>query len=76
MKHRVLAGYVTVVQEQRFRLLTDNGRACLFTLGRKSSLQPAALRRIQKSRSRIWIDYSGEPNTASAVVHEIRSAGK
>ena len=67
MQTRYLAGHITVVQEERFRLTTEDGRSFLFVLDRKSPVQIAAVRRLQKAHTPVRVEYSGEPNTGSGI---------
>jgi hypothetical protein len=67
MQNRYLAGWITVIQEARFRLVTDDGRSFLLTLDRKSPVQLPAIRLLQKSHTPVRVEYSGEPNTAHLV---------
>jgi len=69
---QVLVGYISLVQEQRFRLITDDGRGFLFTLERNASVEIADLHKLQKSHERVRVQYTGEPNTISGLVQEIQ----
>ena len=72
MQRRYLAGRITVIQEQRFRLDTNDGRSYLFTLDRKSPVQVPTVRLLQKSRIPVRVEYSGEPNTGSGIAHIVQ----
>ena len=72
---RVLSGHITVVQEQRFRLVTDDGRGFLFTLPHDAPLQLSDLNRLHKTNACVEIEYTGEPNLGSGVAHAIRARG-
>jgi len=72
MHNRSLVGRITVVQEQRFRLTTDDGRSFLFILDRKSPIQLSALYRLRESHTPVRIEYSGEPNTGSGIAHVVQ----
>ena len=76
MHARYLAGRITVVQEERFRLTTEDGRSFLFVLDRKSPIHIAAVRRLQKSRTPVRVEYSGEPNTRSGIAQLVQAAEK
>jgi hypothetical protein len=71
MPKRHLAGRITVIQEERFRLVTSDGRSFLFTLDRKSPVQFPTIRLLQKSNTLVRVEYSGEPNTYSGIAHMI-----
>ena len=72
MQKRYLAGWITMIQEGRFRLGTGDGRSFLFTLDRKSPVQLSTVRLLQKSHIPVSVEYSGEPNTASGVAHIVQ----
>jgi len=72
MQTRCLAGRITVVQEQRFRLTSDDGRSFLFILDRKSPVQLPAVRCLKESDIPVRVEYSGEPNTGSGIAHTVR----
>jgi hypothetical protein len=72
MQKRYLAGRITVIQEQRFRLATSDGRSFLFTLDRKSPVQLPEVRLLQKFRTPVRVEYSGEPNTACGIAHIVQ----
>ena len=73
MHNRCLVGRITVVQDQRFRLTTDDGRSFLFILDRKSPVHLPAVRRFQESHSQVRVEYSGEPNTGSGIAHIVQA---
>lgn len=72
MQERYLAGRIIVVQEERFRLTTDDGRSFLFVLDRKSPVHISAVRRLQKAHTEVRVKYSGEPNTGSGIAHLVQ----
>ena len=69
MHNRSLVGRITVVQEQRFRLTTEDGRSFLFILDRKSPVQLPAVYRLREFHTLVRTEYSGEPNTSSGIAH-------
>ena len=76
MHNRCLVGRITVVQEQRFRLTTEDGRSFLFVLDRKSPVHLPAVRRFRESDRQVRIEYSGEPNTGSGIAHIVQPIDK
>ena len=72
MQTRCLAGRITVVQEQRFRLTSDDGRSFLFILDRKSPVQLPAVRCLKESDIPVRVEYSDEPNTGSGIAHTVQ----
>jgi hypothetical protein len=67
-----LIGHISIVQEQRFRLLTDEGRGFLLTLDKNSSFDAADLQRMKKQHCRVVLEYIGEANTISGVATSLR----
>jgi hypothetical protein len=67
IKHTVV-GRVTSVQESRLRVVTDDGRGFLLTLGRDAHFSNFDLQDLEKSRRRVRIRYKGEANIASGLV--------
>jgi hypothetical protein len=65
-------GYITVVQEQRFRLLTNEGQGLLLTLAHHASLTGSDLRRLQTANVHVVVEYTSEPNLDSGVAHVVR----
>ena len=65
-------GYITVVQEQRFRMVTDDGRGLLLTLARDARVDGDTLQNLHKNKTRVRVEYEGEPNMASGVAHAIK----
>lgn len=68
-KMKVLEGRINLVQEERFRLITETGRAYLLVLAYNSSVTADALEQWRRSGSWICVEYEGEPNMESGVAH-------
>ncbi|HEY1267083.1 MAG TPA: hypothetical protein VGH16_07485 [Candidatus Binatia bacterium] len=68
---KTIAGRIAIIQEQRFRLIADNGRGFLFTLPHDSRLTYDDLSRVRDKSQRLVVEYEGEPNTISAVAAKI-----
>ena len=71
---RRLQGRIILVQEDRFRLLDDSGRGCLFTLSHKSGIDQWDLERLRDADARVEIEFDGEPNLDSGVAVWVQSA--
>lgn len=63
-------GQIIAVQEQRFRLVTDDGRGLLLTLHNRAHT-PADLLTLQQSGERVQVTYEGEPGLTSGVARRI-----
>ena len=70
-RERVVTGYITVVQEGRFRFVTDDGRGLLLTLARDAGVTSSELQQLQKAHTRARIEYSGDSNTISGLAHKV-----
>lgn len=64
-------GRISVVQEQRFHLITDDGRGLLLTLSAKSTASADDLHHYRQARTRVHVEYSGDPGMESAVAHSV-----
>jgi hypothetical protein len=67
-------GRIAAVQEQRFKLLTDGGQAYLFTLARGAPLDAQKLRALHQTQQHLVVEFSGQPNLAGGVAHNVREA--
>ena len=64
-------GRILIVQEDRIRVVDDDGRAFLFIVG-KRRCEPETLELWRERGTRIEIDYDGEPDRG-AVANSLRS---
>jgi hypothetical protein len=74
---KIAIGYIILVQEQRFRLVTDAGRGLLLTLAHDARASASDLYRWHQANTRVKVAYEGEPNLESGVTRLVRpvSAG-
>ncbi len=70
-----VVGRIVVVQEDRFRLVEDTGRSCLFALHHTCSAGIEDLQRWQQADVRVRVGYAGEPHIDSGVTHSIAPVG-
>jgi formate dehydrogenase major subunit len=68
-------GTVAIVEEQRFRLHTTDGRALLLTLAEDASIGLAELARLHAAGTVVEVAYEGRPNLASGVARDVRVPG-
>ena len=68
-----IIGHITLVQEDRFRLATWDGRSLLLTLAHNSRLKPDTLHFWYKNGSNLLVSYEGEAGTESATAHSVRA---
>ena len=66
--HGRLRGVVTLVQEDRFRLVDEVGRGYLFTLGRGNGVGLQKLHAWCEQRSTIEVEYRGAPDLGAVAV--------
>jgi hypothetical protein len=64
-------GHITVVQERRFLLATDDGRGCQLTLAHDASVDIDTLRQFADGHTHVGVNYSGEPGLISGIAHAI-----
>lgn len=70
-QRRIARGHITLVQEERFRLLAESERSLLFTLSHKANVGAAELRRFKELATPVQVEYAGEPGLESAAVYKV-----
>ena len=68
------SGRIAVVQEERFRLIADDGPGLLLTLSHKSHATPERLCRYHEAGTRVQVEYVGQPNLSDGIAMEVRPA--
>ena len=71
---QMVTGRIIVIQEERFRLVTDRGRGLLLTLSHQADVTVADLRRWQETGQRVTVYYRGEPNLTSGAAYSLHEA--
>ncbi len=69
---KTATGHIVLVQETRFRLMTDRGQNYLLTLGHDANIASSDLCHFLDSDTHVVVEYSGEPGLVSGVAHTIR----
>ena len=69
-----VAGLVTIVQEDRFRLTDSQGRGYLFKLGKKSGVTMDDLHAWQQGGVPVRVQYAGPPDLG-AVAEQVKVDG-
>lgn len=69
-----IAGRIIVVQEMRFRLVTDDGRGFLFTLSKRANVGPTELQRWRAHDTTVRVTYEGQPGLDSGVARRVGSS--
>jgi hypothetical protein len=67
-----VTGYISVVQEQRFRLITQDGQGLLLTLARNAPLTGSDLSHWQADNVHVVVEYTGVPNLDTGVAHTVQ----
>ena len=65
---RSATGTVLVVQEGRFRLLTDDGRGMVFLLAHDAPIEPQDLPSL--THRRVRVDYDDSPNLVAGIARD------
>ena len=71
-QRHTITGSLIVVQEQRFRLLTDRGQGLLLILAPSAPVQTEDLCRWYAAQMPVTVEYIGEPNLTSGVAYQVR----
>ncbi len=66
-----VTGIITLVQEGRFRLETDDGRPKLFMLSHSASLEPQDLPPLQRNQARVTVEYEDAADLVAGIAHEV-----
>ena len=66
-EQREVAGVVTLMQEDRFRIETPDGVGMLFTLGMHANRKTADLARLVGSGRPVRVVYRGEPDLGAVA---------
>lgn len=69
---RTVSGVITVVQEGRFRLAAPDGGTHLFVLSHACAVEPQDLPPLQRSRTRVAVEYEDSPDLLAGIVHRLR----
>jgi hypothetical protein len=72
--HEVI-GRITIVQEERFRLVTPDGRSLLLTLAHSANVDPADLHRFRQGGAAVRVVYDGAPDLDSGSARRVEAAG-
>lgn len=67
---QTLTGVITVVQETRFRLVTDQGQGKLFLLSHDAPLDPQDLPDLQRRRTRVTVHFIDADGLVAGIAHD------
>lgn len=68
---RTVTGIITLAQEGRFQLVSDDGVAKLFMLAHDAPLEPQDLPPLARAKRRVAVRYEQRPDLTAAIVHDI-----
>ena len=68
---RSVRGFVTAVQEGRFRLVAEDGSVVPFVLSHRAAAEPQDLPQLQATGAWVRVAYTAAPNLIAAVAHRI-----
>jgi len=68
-------GRIVVVQEGRFRLITDRGQARLFLLAADAPLEPEDLPPLQHRQAQVRVTYDDAPGLRAGLARQIDCLG-
>ena len=64
-------GVITVVQEQRFKLMSDDGAVRLFVLAHDAPLEAEDLQRLQRSQARVAVTYADAGDLVAGIARDV-----
>ncbi len=70
-----VTGRVVVVQESRFRLITDGGQAKLFLLAPDAPLEPEDLPPLQHQQTKVRVTYDDAPGLVAGLARQMEPVG-
>jgi hypothetical protein len=71
---RIVTGKIVVVQESRFRLVSDDGQGKLFTLAHDAGIEPQDLPDLQRAQTRVSVHFTPSPDRLAGVAHRLTEA--
>ena len=64
-------GVITVVQEGRFKLVTDTGRVIHFMLAHDAAIEPEDLPPLAQAQTRVRVAYTRPDHLIAALAHRL-----
>ena len=68
---KTASGIITLVQEHRFQLESDNGRHLLFILAHDAKQEWEDLKRLEKENCHVVVRYTDSEKLIASTAHEI-----
>ncbi|HZU90567.1 MAG TPA: hypothetical protein VE993_15045 [Stellaceae bacterium] len=64
-------GVITVVQEGRFKLVTERGRVMHFVLAHNAAIEPEDLPALAQAQTRVRVEYTRPDHLTAALAHAL-----
>jgi hypothetical protein len=71
---KCVTGHISLIQEERFRLIDATGRGFLFTLDAAATAAMPDLWHAYHTRLPVTVHYEGEPDLKTGVAHNVSLA--
>ncbi len=68
---KTVSGVITLVQEQRFKLVSDDGRTRLFVVARDAPVDGRDLQPLQRSQARVTVRYDDAADLIAGIAHDV-----
>lgn len=68
----VVRGHISVVQEGRVLLVTEDGRGFVLTLPHSTLIADRELQRLKADAVPVEVEYDGEPSLDTAALRSVR----
>lgn len=72
-ERHTVQGKISIVQEERFRLVTGDSQVLLLTLAERAPLEIADLERFRDEGTKVEVEYEGEPNVDTGIAYWIQT---
>ena len=73
LRMRSVEGVITLAQEGRFVLATDDGQVMHFVLAHDAAIEPQDLPPLQRDQRRVRVDYSEPSRLIAHLAHRLQS---
>ena len=69
-------GIITIAQETRFRLVTDEGKAKLLVLAADAPLEPQDLHDLERDQTRVTVRFTETEPLLAGIAHDLHIASR
>ena len=71
-RRKKMIGRILLVQEERFRILSESGRSYLFGLAHNASVASEDIVHWHNINAHVIVEYEGEPNLEDGIAHSVK----